>query len=203
MDTKYLMNKEGKRKLVHILAGVSLMLLVWYIDAVYARLILIAVLVLGVVLSVIEKRQRIPIVSGFLDALERKKERKRFPGRALIMLIGGTLLAELFFNDILIVSGLIVVTFGDSVAHLVGKKLNWLAIPWDKTKHAEGRVAGILASWALMLILWDAFLAAAYLKLLIAATVGLLVETIPFRKIGLDDNLFIPFVVALTLYLQF
>ena len=198
------MNFELRRKLAHILFGTVLMVIVWFSPEYKLRPILAGVLLLGIVLSLIERKRKLPLLTPLLHLFERKRHRNVFPGRPLIMLLAATMLTELFFNKILIVSGLIVVTYGDSVAHLIGKRFGHWKIPWDTSKHVEGRVAGVLVSWVLLILFWQTtILGAPYVALLVAATIGMLVESLPLQKIGLDDNLVVPFVVAVALYVQF
>lgn len=195
------MDFEIRRKLLHALVGIVLIFLVWFIPETILRILLVLLLVKGIILSLIERKHRIPFFSHMLNLFERPAHRRSFPGKSLIMLIAGTLLAQLFFNNLLVITGLLVVVTGDSLAHLIGRWRGKILVPWDKTKHVEGRIIGWAVTTIIAIIIWEnIFLNVSYGIIALAVGITMLVESLPLRKIGLDDNLVMPFVTAIIIY---
>lgn len=193
---------ELRRKLAHTLLGIMLMALVWFVEEYYVRPILVILLLCGLFMSAYEKYMRIPLISKILDLLERPRQRNRFPGKGLIMFVAGTLLMSLFFNPLLIISGLLIITFGDPCGHIVGALWGKISFPWNKRKHLEGRLLGLLVVWIALILFWRYTMwYVPYGSLFIAAFFGMFLETLPHDKLGLDDNLTVPFATSMALYL--
>ncbi len=86
--------------------------------------------------------------------------------------------------------GIAVVTLGDGFATLFGKKLGRHAFPYNKGKMIEGTFFGFLFAFAGALLFVDP------LKALVAASAGMLLETLPSP---VNDNLTIPILSGLVL----
>lgn len=83
--------------------------------------------------------------------------------------------------------GITVVTLGDGVAKIFGRRWGRIVIPFNKPKTVEGTLAGVVAS-ALITSLYIS-----PLKALVVTSIGMLTELIPTP---INDNLLIPFVAS-------
>ncbi len=184
---------EVRRKILHIFFAFLLIIVLQYF--LHHRVLLTQILILGILLSLLQKKYYLPLITPLLDVFEREEE-KHFPGKAPIMMVAGALLTELFFGWYLTIIGLLVLAFADSTAHLVGKHFGKIELPWDHTRHLEGRVAGALVAFIILVFIIDLSL----LKLGTISILIMLAESLPLRKIGLDDNLVLPFITALLVY---
>jgi dolichol kinase len=84
--------------------------------------------------------------------------------------------------------GITVVTLGDGVAKIVGRRWGRTVIPFNKPKTIEGTLAGLIVS---------AFAASLFTPppiALLAATLGMLIEALPSP---VNDNLSVPLLTGL------
>jgi len=105
----------------------------------------------------------------------------------------GIMLALIVFPTPVSYGAIAVFTFGDGFATLFGKKFGRHVYPYNKGKKVEGTLLGVLMAW---FGAW--FFISNPLKALVAAVVGMLVETLPTP---VNDNLTIPLFSGLTLLL--
>lgn len=177
---------EIKRKILHILTGTAILILLVY--NLINSLVIFILLIIGILLSLLSLKIRIPIISWFLDKFERKKDYEYLPGRALIFAVAGTLLAlKLFPKDIALAS-IAILTFADPVSHLIGKFFGKTKSFLDERKNIEGHIAGALISSIIAMFFVHPILAIS------GALTAMLFESliIEIQKIQLDDNLIIP-----------
>lgn len=184
---------EIRRKALHIITAAILALLLVYSP--YSRILLTQLLVLGIMLSLLQKRFFLPGITPLLALFEREEE-KQFPGKPLIMMLAGALATEIFFGWYLAAIGLLILAFADSAAHLIGKRFGRIAIPWDASRHVEGRIAGAAVSFLIL----SSTVTLPLLSLGLISILIMVIESLPLKKIGLDDNLLIPIITALLTY---
>ena len=102
----------------------------------------------------------------------------------------GIAFSLLIFPQNIAYATIAILTLGDGSASILGKFLGKTAYPFNKAKHIEGTIVGLIF----------AFLgAAAFLnpiKALVGATVGMLVECFP---LPINDNLAVPLISGFTL----
>jgi len=102
----------------------------------------------------------------------------------------GIALSLLIFSQNIAYATIAILTLGDGSASTLGKLLGKTAYPFNKAKHIEGTIVGIIF----------AFLgAAAFLnptKAFVGATVGMLVECFP---LPINDNLAVPLISGFAL----
>lgn len=101
----------------------------------------------------------------------------------------GVILCLAFFPPPSGYVGITVITVGDVVTKMIGKRFGRNVIPFNKPKTVEGTLAGIAVS-ALIACLY-----VSPIKALLAASLGMFVEAIPTP---VDDNLLIPLVASLS-----
>lgn len=181
---------ELNRQIFHIFLGVIIVVLLVY-DFINKEMILIAVII-GLILSYLSKRARIPIIYELLQKFEREEDIKKFPGKGIIFYFIGIYLALLFFPKEIAMASIMVLALGDSVSHIYGLHYGKIKNPLSKTKFIEGTIAGFAAGFigALLFLPWtEAFL---------ASLAAMIVEAIDI-KIGaeqVDDNLIVPIVAG-------
>ena len=184
---------ELKRKLMHIVLGIFSFFLI--LHNILTTQIIFIILILGIFLSLICIKIKVPIISFFLDNFERKTE-KQLPARGIIFAtVGSLLVLQLFPRDIALASILILI-FADPISHLVGKVFGKTKSPLDSRKNIEGHIAGALLSSLLAIFFVNPILA------LSGALIAMLFESliIEIQKIELDDNLIIPLVAGTIMY---
>lgn len=192
-----LTNKEFGRQILHIFTGLSIVTLLYF--KIISNLTLFLIIIIGFLLSFISKHINLPIISFFLKNFERDNLKSTFPGKGMIFFfIGSLLVIKLFPKDIALAS-IMILTFGDSVSHVVGGKFGQLSNIFHKNskKLFEGTLAGFIAG----------FLAAlpfiSTLEAFIASFFAMVLEVvkIDFNETTLDDNLVIPLVAGTIIFL--
>jgi len=156
-------------------------------------------MIIGILSSMLSKRIYLPVFSDFIKFWERDKVKSKFPGKGMILYLGGCLLALQLFELKIALASIMILAFGDSVSHIVGGKFGKLKniFNWKSNKLLEGTIAGILSgflgAWLFVPFSW-AFLGAA------GAMIAEVVK-IDFNEKSLDDNIIIPLVAGTIMFL--
>ncbi|MBI2652259.1 hypothetical protein HYX00_02230 [Candidatus Woesearchaeota archaeon] len=183
-------NLEFRRQIFHLFLGIIIVVLLVN-DSINKEVILITAIV-GIILSYLSKKIKIPIIHNLLEIFERKEELKKFPGKGIIFYFIGVYVALLLFPKDIAMASIMVLAFGDSISHLYGLHFGKIKHPLSKTKFLEGTIAGFVAGFigALAIVPWhEAFF---------ASLAAMIVEAIEI-KIGteqIDDNLIVPLVAG-------
>lgn len=177
---------EIKRKIVHLLLGIILVVLIFYdfVDKVVLGIITVIVFVL----FYIAKFKRIFFMEWLLDNFERPGTRKTFPGRGPLFYLIGAELSLVFFAKDIAMASIIILAIGDSIPNIVGMYFGRIKRPFSDRKFIEGAIVGIILAFvaADIFVIWY--------EALSAAVVAIFLEGIDM-KIGLekiDDNLIVP-----------
>ncbi|MBI2658102.1 hypothetical protein HYX08_05410 [Candidatus Woesearchaeota archaeon] len=181
---------EWNRQLFHILLGVSLVALLVY-DFVGKKIILL-IIIIGLVLSYLSRKIRIPVIHQLLLKFERKEDLKAFPGRGIIFYMIGSSISLLLFPKDIAMASIMVLALGDSVSHLYGLHFGKIKSPFSKTKFIEGTIAGFAFGFI------GAFVFLPWTEAALASMAAMIAEAIEIR-IGaqqVDDNLIVPFVAG-------
>lgn len=195
---KWDFKRELARKFIHLLS--IIFLFVYFIAAdLFNRNIALLVLVLALIFLLeleyfrIEIGRRIPILSDLWNSLRRKKEKKSLGGD-VFFLIGAILVLSIFNLRVAIIA-ILMTTFGDMAAALIGKKFGKHPLFSLKQRTFEGTSAEFIVDILMgaIALFWggiylDYFWKNAVLILVMAAT-ATFIETIVYK---LDDNLLIP-----------
>lgn len=191
------MNKELlfeiKRKIVHILFCLFFFIMI-YFDLVTGWDLLL-ILLLGIMLSVASRSFEIPIISKFLDAFEREKYRKTFPGKGLIFMVFGILATfQLFKKDLTLAAILMMMTI-DPITSILGKYFKLNHFPLKETKNHKILLANLFA-WAVGSLV--ACFVLNPIEAIIGALGGTVTEYFEFEvnKDDVDDNLTVPLATA-------
>jgi len=198
MAWKYI--REVARKGVHLL---SLSFIAIYIifAALFSHKIGLLALAFLLILLIefeyfrIELRKKIPVISWFWW-VKRKKEKERL-GAEVFFLIG-TIICLAVFDIRVAVAAILMTTFGDLAAALIGKKFGKHWLPYLKNRAWEGIIAEFVADLIIgFLVLRTSFwwLGGAgfgqplWPVIIVMALTATFVETVISK---LDDNLLIP-----------
>jgi dolichol kinase len=176
---------ELRRKLLHSLFGLMLILILFYAGRKALIIFLISLLLLGSMMIMLRlKGNRIPIAGWFEETFERKNV--RFPGYGAFWYVVGTLLLALSLGDNSeIAAGILPLALGDSAATIFGIG-SMHPIPYNRNKTLEGSLAFLI--FALPSGLFIGWMG------LPLALIAAVVESLPAPY---DDNLLIPIAAAL------
>ncbi len=193
-----LTKQEVGRQTLHLLIGTTTILLLYF--EILSTLALFLMVITGILVSIISKRIRLPIFSFFLDHFEREDERKHFPGKGMIFFfIGSLLVVKLFPKDIALAS-ITILTLGDSVSHVIGERFGHLKNIFNEKgkKLFEGTLGGALAGFV------GALLFVPLSQALVGSFVAMVAEVvkIDFNENTIDDNLVVPLVAGVVMYLM-
>jgi len=182
------MNPELKRQGIHFLLGNFSILFFLFAGKTFSVAIGLLLLFIGYAIALsVKKGKKIPFADELIKHVERSHE-QHLPGKALLMFIAGfTLTVAIFSNPWAVLAGLLVLTYGDSVATLVGKYFGSFKLITNRT--LEGTLAGIVVSVGMLSLFPEVFPFAIAFAI---GTVGMLAEYLP-----LDDNLGIPIIAGL------
>ncbi|HYD02740.1 MAG TPA: SEC59/DGK1/VTE5 family protein [Alphaproteobacteria bacterium] len=183
---------EIRRKTFHIIGGLIFAATI-YFDIAQAWMVLL-LLGLGLILSVIYTSYDIPLVDFFLKRFEREHLRKKFPGKGVIYLFMAVFFMMIAFEKNIVLAGLMIWTFGDSISAIVGKHYGNVKHPLNERRLLEGTIAGIICGT----IASAYFLDWNWLYALIASTVSMTIESLDWElyREAFDDNFFVPVIGA-------
>ena len=189
------MQLEIKRQLFHLFFGLVIVFLLKYNILNYYILLLL--IIIGLIISLISKKYKIPIIWQFLEVFERKEDLKKFPGKGVIFYLIGSFIVVLLFPKDIAMASIIILALGDSVSHIIGVKYGKLKHPLTNKKFLEGSLAGLIAAFI------GAYFFVSLLEAFFASLFAMIAESIDI-KIGLekvDDNIIMPLVAALVIFL--
>lgn len=186
---------ETRRQIFHLLLGVIIVVL--YQLRILTINYLFILFILGLIISLISLKHKIPIIYWFLKNFERKQDLKKNPGKGTLTYIASSLIVLLVFKENIALAAIMVLAVGDSVSHMVGKYFGKRKYRLDNPKHIEGTLAGIFFASIAASLFIDSRLA------FLGSAVAIITEAIDLRmgKTIIDDNLVIPIAAGVTMYL--
>jgi len=187
---------EVRRQAFHICLGLAIIILL--VNNILNSLILFIILIAGILISILSRKFKIPVIYSFLKLFERKDILKTFPGKGVIsFLIGCLLVLQLFGRDIALAS-IMILTFGDSVSHLFGWHFGRKKHPLNCLKSIEGNIAGAFTGFL------GAMLFVSPLTAFLASFGAMTAEAIELRMNNkiIDDNIIVPLVAGTIIHLM-
>ena len=183
-----------RRKIFHLLLGT--LFIISMITYGPFKWFFLAVLTTGVILSLLQDRMDLPVITWFLDRYDKKDD--SIPGQGPLTFFFGAVLTWFLFPHDIAIMGLIVLTFGDPFAYLGGLSIGGPELHWNPEKRWVGMVCFMIVPLVLITLLFGPIPA------IIATMIGTIVESIkwPYRVIT-DDNVVIPLITSLGLFLIF
>jgi phytol kinase len=178
---------EIMRKTVHIVFGLGITAMIFFLERDLAITFLALGLFVGAILSdAVHNGHPVPLVSYLIKSLERKDV---LPGKGALYFALSSLFCLIVFPKPVVVPAVLTLTLLDGFATIVGIRFGKQKI-W-KNKTSEGLFAGIaVAFFALLLFVGP-------LQAFVAAVVAGVVELLS----PVDDNLLIPVAVCIVLTL--
>lgn len=137
----------------------------------------------------IEIGKKIPLISR-LWAVKRAKEREKLGGEVFFLI--GAIICLAIFNLPIAITAILMATFGDLAAALVGKRFGKHWLPYLKNRAWEGIIAELIVDIVIGFLIIGTFLnkdISGWIIILTMAITATVVETIINK---LDDNLLIP-----------
>src|SRR3989338_6201189 len=183
-------NFEWNRQLFHIFLGVAIVALLMY-NLIGKKTILAGILI-GLILSHLSRKTKIPVIHNLLQRFERREELKKFPGKGILFYLIGVYIALLLFPKETAMASIMVLALGDSVSHIYGLHYGKIKHPLSKTKFLEGTIAGFIAGFA------GALIFVSPLEAFFASLAAMIVEAIEIKAGNqqIDDNLIVPLVAG-------
>ncbi len=171
---------ELRRKLLHSLFGLILIVYLSYFGRENLIIILIQLLLVGSILIVWKKRgNRVPVADWFENTFER--ENVKFPGYGAFWYVLGTLILSISLgNSDEISASIMILALGDSASTIFGLR-GAHPLPYNQRKTIEGSIAFLVFSLPSCLFIGWIGLPLAFL--------AAIVESLP---VPWDDNLLIP-----------
>ena len=189
--------KELKRQLMHILFGC--ILLIGIVTNIFSNVTIFLFLIITILLSLISKLVKVPIFSKFIEKFEREKVVNTLPGKGMIFFLFGSLLSLQLFEKDIALAAITILTFGDSVSHIIGSQYGKLRNIFNSKspKLFEGTLSGIVVGFLSALLFVNPT------EALLASFVGMSAEAVDLKlnTKALDDNLLIPLAAGTTIFL--
>jgi phytol kinase len=184
---------EINRKILHIWGGLIFATLIYY-DIAQAWMILLLAGA-GIILSMVYTIYNVLIAHFFLSRFERAHLLKKFPGKGVIYLFLAVVFMMLMFEKNIVLAGIMIWTFGDSMSAIVGKHYGKIKHPLN-SRLLEGTFAGIIAGsiTAALFVYWP--------FAIIGSIVTLGIESFEWKlyRETFDDNFFVPVIGAFVIY---
>lgn len=170
---------ELKRQLFHLMCGIVIIILIYF--NIINFFVVLLLLIIGVIISLLSKKYKIPIIYYFLENFDRKK--KALPGAGVLAYFAGVILSLLAFEKNIALASIAILAFGDSATTIFGKLLGRTKNPLNKNKTVEGSIFGILFGF-----LGAVFFVSA-VEAIIASVFAMLIEALDVK---VDDNISVP-----------
>jgi len=187
---------EVRRQAFHICLGLAIIILL--INNILNSLILFIILIAGILISILSRKFKIPVIYSFLKLFERKDILKTFPGKGTISFLMGCLLVLQLFEKNIALASIIILTFGDSVSHLFGWHFGRKKHPLNCLKSIEGNIAGAITGFL------GAMLFVSPLTALLASFGAMTAEAVELRMNNriIDDNIIVPLIAGTIIHLM-
>lgn len=182
---------EFRRKILHMVVGISIVAGIYYdLITPYG---LFWILVLGIIISFISVKIKLPIIYWLLEKFERKHVH---PGKGAITFFIGSLLVLKLFPEPVALASIMILALGDGICAIIGPFGHVKTVLSEK-KLLEGTLAGILLGT------WGASIFLPWYEAFVAALVAMTIETseIKMNNKILSDNILVPLVAGTTIEL--
>lgn len=166
-----------RRNIFHILLG-SLILIISVNYYNEVRWVLFSVLVVGILLSLLSLRFKLPFIYFMLKKFEKPKYIKKFPGKGALFFVAGCLLVlKIFPQKTIAFASIAILTFADPVASIsgiiFGKRSH--RKPFNTLKKIEGTLVGIAMGF------FVASFFVPYFEAIVAAIAAMLIEALTLK----------------------
>ena len=185
---------EIRRNLFHLTLGI-LIIAGLYFDIIHIWVV-IAVVVVGFLLSSLSRKRPVPVIHWFLQRFEREENMNNMPGKGALYFFVGLLLTMALFEEDVVLASVTIFVLADSIGPIIGIKFGRMKHPLSDRKFLEGSIAGFIFAFLGSMIFvhpLEAFLASFF---------SVTVEAIDYIKgTRIEDNITIPLVAGATITL--
>jgi dolichol kinase len=181
---------ELRRKTFHLFLGL------FFVSTIYYNLLkwwmVVIILIIGLAVSLISKKIKLPLISWFLEKFERNNHIDSLPGRGVFSIFIGVLLSMILFDKNICLAAIMIWTLGDSVSALVGKHFGTKVHPFNDNRLIEGTIFGIIAGTL------GAMFFVELIPAFLAAFTAMIIESIELRFMEepIDDNILVPLIAG-------
>ena len=185
---------EARRKIMHLFIGIFMVVLL--INGIIDKNHIFFLIVIGIILSFLSKKYKIPVINWFLKNFERDRYLSKFPGKGVIFYFIGAFIVLSFFPDNIAMASILILALAEPASYVFGMNFGKIPHPLTNKKFLEGFVAGIIAGFlaANIFLPWHEALAASFF--------AMIAEGIEI-KVGaeeVDDNIVMPLVAAVVIW---
>lgn len=180
---------ELRREILHIAMGLVIIWLAY--NYAHVERLLFCILVAGVIISFLSLYTKVPFFWQMLKIFERPQYMGKFPGKGVIFYLAGCLLALKLFSLNIASASIMILAFGDSFSHLLGKLIK------NNEKEIESAIVGMITATI------AAHFFVGWILAFIGASIAMAAEFIEIRfgQDNVDDNLFVPIIAGTIIYL--
>ncbi len=181
-----------RRKVFHFSLGMVFLMSMLYMWEL--KWFFLAVLAFGIILSFVQEKKKLPIITWFLDRYDKSSD--SVPGQGPLTFFVGAVLLWFLFPENIAFASLIVLTFGDPMAYLGGKIIQGPRLPWNRNKTYAGSISFIIVPFITVLLIFGPVEAA------IVSILGAIIESLDAPdSLFFDDNILIPVGVSSIVWL--
>ncbi len=150
-DKEAFLTGEFLRQLIHILTGIVFILIINF-SGNNAELVFLVILLALTFFSILVTRSDDTEKSPRLvRKLERSKKQKiKFQGT--ILLLSGVFVTLILFPVEIVYAAVAIVTFGDSIATIVGTSIGRHKLPYSDKKSLEGTFSGLIVAFLVAML---------------------------------------------------
>lgn len=146
IDRQSSLRSEIQRQLIHLLTGITLILLIRTAGNL-ALTVLLLLLAFYVLMSAVIAMNKLPLsLSTFLCRWGRPSK-QNVPLKGTILLLCGITLSFILFPEEIVYASIAIVAFGDSTATAIGVLFGNHKLPYSKKKTVEGTVSGTIVAF--------------------------------------------------------
>ena len=185
--------KELKRQLFHASCGIIVLIALNFFQQNIIAIFLFALTIIGLFLSIISRKKDIPFFSKMLDIFDRKADEKNFPGKGAIALTFGLFLSLYLFPLQIAKTCIIILALGDAGSAIIGKYFGKIKPIKNNKRTIEGSLGGFVLAFL------GATIYVSAIPAIIASASAMISEYLETK--WLDDNILIPVISGIVLYL--
>lgn len=184
-----------RRQLFHIVYGSVFAALIFFnlINGFFLGVLVL----LGFLLSIVCTKIKVPVITGFLNMFERARDIKKFPGKGALFYLAGIFLVYILFINYdknIVVASICILAFGDGVPYFFAPFCR-IKHPFRNSRFLEAALAGFFVAFLAALVFVRP------LEALAGSFFAMLVEGIELKIGRFDDNLFMPVVAGVVIWL--
>ncbi|KXS43861.1 hypothetical protein HWN40_04725 [Methanolobus zinderi] len=150
-DKEAFLTGEFLRQLIHILTGIVFILIISFSGdnaALVFFVILLALTLFSILVTGLDDTEKSP---RLVRKLERSKKQKiKFQGT--ILLLSGVFVTLILFPVEIVYASVAIVTFGDSIATIVGTSIGRHKLPYSDKKSLEGTFSGLIVAFLVAML---------------------------------------------------